>query len=189
MLATADLVAVLAAAVAAGVVAGEGSATTLWIASLAPAWLLLAKLRGLYDRDHVRLRHQTLDESSALFHWVALCATGTGLILVALPGTLLTVGGALAMAATAFCAAFVLRTVARVLWRQIVPPERGLIVGSGTLAADFARKLALERGHHLALVGQVGVAGEAHANGDGDGEHRRATLDEWRGLMESEGIE
>jgi exopolysaccharide biosynthesis polyprenyl glycosylphosphotransferase len=189
MLATADLFAVLAAAAAAGVVAGEGSATTLWIASLAPAWLLLAKLRGLYDRDHVRLRHQTLDESSALFHWVALCATGTGLILVALPGNLLNVGGALAMGATAFCAAFALRTVARALWRRIVPPERGLIVGSGTLAEGFARKLALERGHHLALTGHVGLVTEARASEDGDADHRRVSLDEWRELVKDDGID
>ncbi|MFL5780923.1 MAG: sugar transferase [Thermoleophilaceae bacterium] len=189
MLATADLLAVLAAAAAAGLAVGEGSATTLWIATLAPAWLLLAKLRGLYDRDHVRLRHTTLDESSALFHWVALCATGTGLVLVALPGSLLTVGGALAMGATAFWTAFVLRALARVLWRRIVPPERGLIVGSGTLAEGFARKLALETGHHLALVGHVGLASESRPAGDQGGEHRRVTLDEWRGLLESEGVE
>jgi exopolysaccharide biosynthesis polyprenyl glycosylphosphotransferase len=189
MLATSDLLAVLAAAVAAGLVAGEGSATTLWIASLAPAWLLLAKLRGLYDRDHVRLRHQTLDESSALFHWVALCATATGLILVALPGNLLNVGGALAMGATAFCAAFALRTLARALWRRIVPPERGLIVGSGTLAEGFARKLALESGHHLTLTGHVGLVTETRANDDGDADHRRVTLDEWRTLLMSDGVE
>jgi exopolysaccharide biosynthesis polyprenyl glycosylphosphotransferase len=189
MLATADLLAVRAAAAAAGLAVGEGSATTLWIATLAPAWLLLAKLRGLYDRDHVRLRHTTLDESSALFHWVALCATGTGLILVALPGSLLTVGGALAMGATAFCAAFVLRALARVLWRRIVPPERGLIVGSGTLAEGFARKLALETGHRLTLVGHVGLASESRSSGDSGGEHRRVTLDEWRGLLEGEEVE
>jgi exopolysaccharide biosynthesis polyprenyl glycosylphosphotransferase len=190
MLATADLLAVLAAAAAAGLATGEGTATTLWIASLAPAWPLLAKLRGLYDRDHVRLRHQTLDESSALFHWVALCATGTGLILVALPGSLLTVGGALAMGATAFCAAFALRALARMLWRRIVPPERGLIVGSGTLAEGFARKLALETGHHLALVGHVGLASEVRPSEESDPhQRRRVSLDEWRGLMESERIE
>jgi exopolysaccharide biosynthesis polyprenyl glycosylphosphotransferase len=189
MLATADLLAVMAAAAAAAVVAGEGSATALWIASLAPAWLLTAKLRGLYDRDHVRLRHQTLDESSPLFHWVALCATGTGLILVALPGNLLNVGGALAMAATAFCAAFVLRAAARVLWRRIVPPERGLIVGSGTLAKDFARKLALVTGHHLALVGHVDLVDEEDAAGEAGADHRRVRFDEWRTVLHDEGIE
>ena len=187
MLATGDLVAVLTAAVAAGVVDGEGSATALWIACLAPAWLLLAKLRGLYDRDHVRLRHQTLDEASALFHWVALCAMGTGLLLVALPGRLLNVGGALAMGATAFCAAFALRALARTLWRRIVPRERALIVGSGKLAQDFARKLALESGHHLGLVGHVELGGEA--DGGADPEHRRVSLAEWRSLLHDEGIE
>ena len=189
MLATGDLVAVVCAAAAAALVGGEGSATALWIASLAPAWLLTAKLRGLYDRDHVRLRHTTLDESSALFHWVALCATGTGLILVALPGSLLTVGGALAMAATAFVAAFALRAVARMLWRRIVPPERGLIVGSGRLAEDFARKLALETGHHLALVGHVDLMRDGRGAEEAGPSHREVRLDEWRGLLHEDGIE
>jgi exopolysaccharide biosynthesis polyprenyl glycosylphosphotransferase len=189
MLATADLLAVVCAAIATGLVVHHGTATALWTAALAPAWLVLAKLRGLYDRDHVRIRHQTLDESSALFHWVALCATGTALVLVALPGDLLTVGGALAMGATAFCAAFALRTVARALWRRIVPPESGLIVGSGDLAEGFARKLALESGHHLVLAGHVGLTNEGGARGNGDGEHPRVTLDEWRSLVTTHGIE
>ena len=189
MLATADLFAILAAAAAATIGPGDRTATGLWVASLAPAWLLVAKLRGLYDRDHVRLRHQTLDESSALFHWVALCSTGTGLILVALPGRLLTVGGALAMGATAFCAAFALRTIARALWRRIVPPENGLIVGSGTLAKGFARKLALETGHHLALVAHVGLSTEPNGEPRADGDPRRVTLEEWRALVEREDVE
>ena len=189
MLATADLVAVFIAAGASGLIANEGSATALWIASTAPAWLLFAKLRGLYDRDHVRLRHQTLDESSQLFHWVALCATGTGLILVAMPGNLLGVSGALTMAVTAFAAAFALRTVARALWRRIVPPERGLIVGSGNLARSFARKLALETGHHIELTGHVGLVQEPAARPNRREDHRRVTLDEFRELLASRGIE
>jgi exopolysaccharide biosynthesis polyprenyl glycosylphosphotransferase len=188
MLATADLLAVIAAALAAGL-AHNGTATTLWTASLAPAWLVLAKLRGLYDRDHVRLRHQTLDESSALFHWVALCCTGTALVLVALPGDLLTPGAALAMAATAFCLAFLLRSAARALWRRLVPPERGLIVGSGTLAADFARKLALESGHHLVLAGHVGLTSEQGSPNGVHGERRVVTLEEWGSLVVTERIE
>ena len=188
MLAGADLVAVVCAALAAGFFAPGGAATALWTAALAPAWLVLAKLRGLYDRDHVRVRHQTLDESSALFHWVALSSTGTTVILVTLPGNLLTVGAALAMGATAFCAAFALRALARALWRRLVPRERGLIVGSGKLASDFARKLALESGHHLELAGHVGLTTETEG-ASANGERRMVTLDEWGSLVVRERID
>ena len=189
MLAAADLLAVLCAALAAGLTVPGGSPTAIWIAALAPAWLVLAKLRGLYDRDHVRIRHQTLDESSALFHWVALCSTGTGLILVALPGNLLTVGGALAMGTTAFCCAFAFRAAARALWRRLVPPERGLIVGSGNIATSFARKLALESGHHLVLAGHVGLATEPAGTRNGAGEREVVTLDDFGSLVVAERID
>ena len=165
MLAAADLLAVLAAAGATGLVANEGAA--LWIAATAPLWLLVAKLRGLYDRDHVRIRHLTLDESSGLFHWVALCATGTALFVTALTDATLTAGGALLMAATGFAAAFTLRAAARALWRRLVPPERGVILGTGRIADSFARRLELESGHHLALVGRVALP-EGARNGDGE---------------------
>jgi exopolysaccharide biosynthesis polyprenyl glycosylphosphotransferase len=173
MLASADLLAILMGAAATGLVADE--AIALSIAATAPLWLLLAKVRGLYDRDHVRIRHLTLDESSALFHWVALCATGTALIVIALPGEKLSAAGALVMGATAFAAAFTLRVAARALWRRLVPPERGLILGSGRLADAFARRLELESGHHLTLIGQVGLATEAGADG--------ARLEEWDQLI------
>ena len=174
MLAVADLLAVLAGATAAGFVDGEVAA--VWVAATAPLWLVFAKLRGLYDCDHVRIRHLTTDEVSGLLHWVVLCAAGTTLIVVALPEPTLTVPGALAMASTAFAAAFALRALARGSWRRLVPAERGLILGFGDLADDFARRLEIERGHHLTLVRQVGLAAEV-PKAPADGE-RRVRLDE-----------
>ena len=158
MLAVADLLAVLAAAAATGAV--EGAATSFWIAATAPLWVLLAKLRGLYDHDHVRIRHVTLDEGPGLFHWAVLGGVATALLLVGLPGELLSVAGGVVLGGTAFCAAFALRAAARALWRRLVPPERGLIVGSGGIADAFARRLALESGHHVEVVGRIALTGE-----------------------------
>jgi exopolysaccharide biosynthesis polyprenyl glycosylphosphotransferase len=175
MLAAADLGAVLVAAGVTSLVEDEGAA--LWMAASAPLWLVFAKVRGLYDRDHVRLGHVTLDESSALFHWAALSATGVGLAVAASPATL-SVGAAVAMGATAFVAAFALRVAARGLWRRAVPPERGLVLGSGGIADDFVRRLELGRGHHLALVARVPLA--ASNGGCPEG---------WEELVDSHGIE
>ncbi|HEX8646003.1 MAG TPA: sugar transferase [Thermoleophilaceae bacterium] len=178
LLAAADFAAVLAAAAVVALAGHEGAA--VWVAASTPLWLVVAKLRGLYDRDHVRLGHVTLDESSALFHWVALCATAASVCVIALPDESLPVGIALAMGATAFGAAFALRVCARALWRRVVPAERGLIVGAGRIADDFARRLELGSGHHLELVRQVdppgGVAG-------------RATAAEWQELIAAERVE
>jgi exopolysaccharide biosynthesis polyprenyl glycosylphosphotransferase len=188
MLAGADLVAVVISGLVTSLIENGRTATALWVISLAPVWLLLAKLRGLYDRDHIRLRHTTLNEGSALAHWAAFSAGGTAVVMMSVEGELLSVPGGLTMAATAFASAFTLRAAARALWRRLVPPERGLIVGSGTLAEAFARKLVLESGHHLTLVGQMGLVGESPADGGSDGD-RRVGLDAWEEVVRMEGIE
>jgi len=182
MLAGADLLAVLAAAGASALVAGE--AIAFWVAATAPLWLVLAKLRGLYDHDHVSIRHLTLDESSELFHWVVLCSTGTALILIEMPNVSVTAGAALVMGATALVAAFTLRVAARALWRKLVPPERGLILGKGRIADSYARRLELESGHHLVLVNQLGLRNENESAGDG-----AVMLDELERVILHDGIE
>jgi exopolysaccharide biosynthesis polyprenyl glycosylphosphotransferase len=165
MLAVADIAAVLAAAIAAGLVETGGLATAIWSAALLPLWLVVAKARGLYDADHVRIRHDTIGELSGLFHWATLSTAATALALAVLPGSLLSSGGAIAMWLAAFGAAVVLRAGARAAWRRLVPPERGLVVGQGDLADAFARKLVLEPGHHLSLAGRVALHEEAPDHG------------------------
>ena len=41
-------------------------AKLFWAALFTPAWLLVLKLHGLYDNDHRRIRHSTLDELPSL---------------------------------------------------------------------------------------------------------------------------
>ena len=41
-------------------------ATLFWAVLFSPAWILVIKLHGLYDNDHRRIRHSTLDELSSL---------------------------------------------------------------------------------------------------------------------------
>ena len=91
----------------------------------------------------------------------------------ALPDETVTVPGAATMYFTALVSAFALRSAARGLWRQTVAPERALVLGTGELADAVARKLALEPGHHLALVDPAEV--DRPTNGHGRGRSR------WRG--------
>jgi exopolysaccharide biosynthesis polyprenyl glycosylphosphotransferase len=153
LLAAADVLAVIVAAVATGLTGTEHS--TLWVLATLPAWILLAKVNGLYDRDHVRLRHQTVDDLSPIFHWVTIASGATLLLVALLLGEHMSAQDALLLWGTAFAAAFALRSLARLAWRALVAPERGLVVGSGALAAALARKLALESGHHLVLAGRL----------------------------------
>ncbi len=154
MLAAADVVAVIAASVAAGAATDDPAVTTLWAAALMPLWVVGAKLHGLYDHDNSRIRHLTLDEFPSIFRWVTVMVALTA-ILLALGPAPLSVVAAVAMWVVALVGALVLRALARFAWRRLVPPERGLVIGAGELADSLARKLALEPGHHLALVASL----------------------------------
>jgi exopolysaccharide biosynthesis polyprenyl glycosylphosphotransferase len=148
----------------------EGTTDPLWALLTLPGWTLLAKIEGLYDADHPKIWHRTTDEAAAIFHWVTLSAAGTLFFMRALPDETVTVEAAGAMYVTALIAAFVLRAAARALWRGLVSPERALVLGSGQLADQVRRKLALEPGHHLVL-GELSPVG-----GSGDGEASAQTL-------------
>ena len=190
-LAGADLLAVLAGAGALALV--QDPLPALAAIGLLPLWIVLAKLHGLYDRDHARIRHPTLDELSSLFHWVTLSVGLTALALALAPDLSMTPLGAAALWSTVLAAALVLRSGARTLWRRVVPPDAGLVIGDGPLALAVRRKLELARGHHVELVdaAQLSSNGSA-ANGHSANGHstsgRPAHAAALEQLIQSRGI-
>lgn len=154
LIAAADVTAVLAGAFAVGLTAEAGLASLLWWAGSLPLWIVVGKLHGLYDQDHVRIKHLTSDELPALFHWATVSAAIVTLVLALGPAEL-SVGDAFAGWAAVLAFAVALRVAARMAWRRLVPPERGVVIGEGQLADALSRKLALEPGHHLTLVASV----------------------------------
>ncbi len=154
MLALADAVSVLAVSLSLGAVLGGQFAQLLWSAMFLPAWLLLAKIHGLYDRDHRAMRHLTVDELPALFIWAT---TGTSLLTLFLA---ITPAGSLSAAAAVrswlivLLSAFVLRACCRLLWRWITPPARTLIIGGGALGAATRRKIQLFPDIHVEVVAE-----------------------------------
>jgi exopolysaccharide biosynthesis polyprenyl glycosylphosphotransferase len=149
MLAAADLLAVIASL---GLAAHVAPGIPLIWAAVAPLWILLAKLYGLYDADHRALRHLTADDFPALIAWVT---TSTGLsagLLAVLDGPGVPVSWALTLALSTLVLAPTLRAAARSLWRRIVPPENALIVGSGGLERATRRKLELFSDIHVRYV-------------------------------------
>lgn len=171
MLAAADAGAFLLAAAA--VVAVEGSGT-LWALTLLPVAIVLAKGHGLYDQDHVRIRHLTVDESGRLFYWATLSVAAVALVLGVLPVQSLEATLAVGMWAVLLVAAFLLRASARLLWRRFTPPERGLVIGEGELASAITRDLLLEPGHHIDLLPTI----EAHPSNGAKGTFDPKALDD-----------
>jgi exopolysaccharide biosynthesis polyprenyl glycosylphosphotransferase len=148
MLALADAI---AAAVATGV-AGLSVAEAPWALVFLPLWLLVAKLVGLYDRDHGAIRHLTVDEVPGIVAWAAGGTAAVALLLSLTPAESLTTAGAVRMFAAAALSAFVLRGAARWLWRRVTPPERTVVIGDGELAEAIARKAELFNDMHLEVV-------------------------------------
>ncbi|MGA9762547.1 MAG: exopolysaccharide biosynthesis polyprenyl glycosylphosphotransferase [Gaiellaceae bacterium] len=155
MLAAGDILALLFGALWLGFLGGGNVSAFFWIVALTPAWVILAKMLGLYDRDQRALRHLTIDEAAPLTIW-ALLGTG-GVVLffhLPVPGSLGAKGaGHLALAT--FASAFVLRGLMRHLWRRITPPERTVIVGSGPETRAFLRKIELFPETHLEIVANI----------------------------------
>ena len=142
----------------------EGTTDPLWAIVTLPVWLIVAKMEGLYDADHPKIWHLTVDEAPAIFHWVTLSVAATLFFIRALPNETITIESAFTLYFTALGTAFAYRAAARAWWRRRVPPERALVLGRGQLADAVARKLALEPGHHLSVM-DLGD-GRAALNGD-----------------------
>jgi len=150
MLATADVTAALAATLVLGL---HGSAAQLtWALLWVPAWVVLAKVLGLYDHDKRSLRPLTVNEVPLLIEWAVIGTIGLSLFLLLTPAEPLSASDALSFAAVVWTSILVLRVLARRVWRVITPPERTAIFGSGPEADAFRRKLELFPDLHMRIV-------------------------------------
>jgi exopolysaccharide biosynthesis polyprenyl glycosylphosphotransferase len=148
LLALADLI----AATAASVVVVSTSTHAFWALVLLPLWILFAKLVGLYDRDHVAIRHLTLDELAGIAAWAGAGVALLALVLPLTPAGEISPASALIAWLIATGVATVLRGAARWIWRRVTPPEVTAVLGAGDLAEMIRRKLELFPDMHLRLV-------------------------------------
>ena len=156
MLAIADV----ATALVGAAVIVRGTDLTLAVVLLAvPVWIVLAKLHGLYDRDHRSLRHLTTDEAPMLVACTLVAAVATGMIVVPLAAAPVPLTTVLWAWLVATPVAFALRSVARWVWRLVTPPERAVIIGDGPLANAARRKLELFADIHVTVVSPATAGG------------------------------
>jgi exopolysaccharide biosynthesis polyprenyl glycosylphosphotransferase len=127
----------------------------VWGLLLLPAWVLLFKLYGLYDRDEKRVSHSTVDDVPWLFHALVVGSLGTWLFFREAPlDTLIFVEG-LAFFLLAFVGILLARSAARELSRRASAPERVLLVGDGPVARLLMRKMRAHPEYALAPVGYL----------------------------------
>jgi exopolysaccharide biosynthesis polyprenyl glycosylphosphotransferase len=153
MLALADVgAAVAVAAFLALIEPGFSAATGALL--FVPAWILAAKLYGLYDRDHRTLRHLSVDELPTVLVWSITCVAGLLLFLEVTSLGHLGAWTALLVLCLALVSAVLLRSVARFAWRHVTPPERLVVVGSDAVRHSIRRKLELFSDIHASVVGE-----------------------------------
>jgi exopolysaccharide biosynthesis polyprenyl glycosylphosphotransferase len=133
-----------------------------------PAWVVVAKIYGLYDRDEERTDHTTADELTGVFHlvtvgaWIFLAGAWlTGLAHPAFPKLLTFWALAIFSIALGRAAA---RSFAR---GRLTYLQNAVIVGAGDVGQLVARKLLQHPEYGINLVGFV----------DSAPKERRADLD------------
>ena len=176
MLATADGVALVLASAAVVRTASLSVGEAFWIAALLPVWIVLAKLHGLYDRDHKTIRHLTVDELGSIVAWSTVSTAVTMGILALTPAGALTAGAAVQLWLLVTLITPVTRGLVRLLWRRWTPPARVLLVGGGPLERATRRKLQLFSDIHMRVAGEVGVDRIRLAGADGRLEEHMAEL-------------
>jgi len=156
LLAASDWLAIFAAlCVATAATSTTDVAKLFWAVLFTPAWLLVLKLHGLYDNDHRRIRHSTLDELPSL---VSASALGTivldGLLALSPVGPL-SPKSAILVGIGALFACFVARAVLRFAWQRLTGVAIGIVVGPAAITNVVARRVATHPEARLHLVGYL----------------------------------
>jgi exopolysaccharide biosynthesis polyprenyl glycosylphosphotransferase len=149
-LAIADAAALSVAWTVATATAGMPSPWPLAAIAL-PAWILLNKLLGLYDRDANLIHKSTLDELPRVLQSMLL---GSAAVCLVAP---VDRGSAIAFALAGAASVPALRFGVRRVVQRTFPPERALIVGSGRVATIVARKIRAHPEYGVQVVGAVDV--------------------------------
>lgn len=168
MLATGDwltMVATLCAVTAASPETDVG--TLFWATMFSPVWILVLKLHGLYDNDHRRIRHSTLDELSSLISAAALGTLALDGLLALSPVGPLPAASAIAVGLGALVGAFASRAVLRFFWHRLAGAAIGIVVGPAEAIAVVARRVATHPETRLHLVGYLTPRGDDAVDGMG----------------------
>jgi exopolysaccharide biosynthesis polyprenyl glycosylphosphotransferase len=187
LLASGDWLAMVAALCAATAATSSANVATLfWAVLFSPVWVLVVKLHGLYDHDHRRIRHSTVDELPAL---VSAGALGTlaldGLLALTPPGAL-TPDTAILVGVLVFAGSFTMRALVRFAWHRLTAISVGLVIGPGDVADRVARRIATHPEARLRLAGYLGPAGEVAT---ATGLPRLGAVDEIARVAQEQGVE
>ncbi len=156
LMATGDWIALIGAlCVATAATSTTDVATLFWAVLFSPVWILVLKLHGLYDNDHRRIRHSTLDELSNLVSASALGTLALDGLMALSPAGPLSPWSAIMVGIGALVGSFVVRAVLRFLWHRLTGVATGIVIGPPTAAGVVARRVATHPEARLRLIGYL----------------------------------
>jgi exopolysaccharide biosynthesis polyprenyl glycosylphosphotransferase len=159
LLASGDWLAVIAAlCVATMATSTTDVATLFWAVLVSPAWILVMKLHGLYDNDHRRIRHSTLDELPSLISASTLGTLALDGLLALSPVGPLSAGSAILVGFGALGGCFMARATLRFLWHRLAGVAIGLVIGPADVVDLIARRIATHPETRLSLVGYLALS-------------------------------
>ncbi|MDQ2630301.1 MAG: sugar transferase [Actinomycetota bacterium] len=144
------------------------SATTdvgvfFWAVLFSPSWVIVLKLHGLYDKDHRRIRHSTLDELPTLISASVLGILVLDGLLALSPVGPLSPASAIGIGVGAFAGSFVARGAIRFLFHRLTGQATGLVIGPAKAVDMVARRVSTHPETRLALVGYLSPESEKEA--------------------------
>ncbi len=161
LLAGGDLLALVGAlCVATATTSTTDVAVLFWAVMFSPAWILVLKLHGLYDNDHRRIRHSTLDEISSLVSASALGTLALDGLLALSPTGPLSPRSAILVGIIAFLGSFLARGVLRFCWHRLTGFAAGVVLGPMEAIGVVARRVATHPEARLNLVGYLSLGYE-----------------------------
>src|ERR1700761_154251 len=138
-------------------------ADLFWAVLFSPVWILVVKLHGLYDNDHRRIRHSTLDELPSL---ISATVLGTlvldGLLSLTSSGAF-TAAAAITLGVVTLVASFLLRGILRWFWGHATAPALGIVIGPAPVVDTIARRVATHPETRLTLVGYLSSTSEGES--------------------------
>jgi exopolysaccharide biosynthesis polyprenyl glycosylphosphotransferase len=188
LLASGDWLAMVAALCIATLATSSANIATLfWAVLFSPVWVLVIKLHGLYDHDHRRIRHSTLDELPALVSASALGTLALDGLLALTPAGALTPSTAILVGLLAFAGSFLARGAVRFSWQRLTDVAVGLVIGPSDVAERVARRIAT---HPEARLRLAGFLGPASAKADGAaGLPRLGSIEDIATVAQEQGVE
>jgi exopolysaccharide biosynthesis polyprenyl glycosylphosphotransferase len=130
-------------------------ADLFWAVLFSPSWIIVVKLHGLYDHDHRRIRHSTLDEVPSLVSATVLGTLVLDALLAVSPVGPLSPKSAIALGVGTLVGSFVLRGVLRWVWHRATPMALGIVVGAPATVDTVARRVVTHPETRLHLVGYL----------------------------------